>query len=61
MYSSSRNRFIEYESEYFDEISDDKSYYINLESNFRIGQDDHCPIPDDFDSGNDFEELMKIV
>lgn len=46
-----RNRFEQYESEYFDEST----------TNFRIDPDDHCPVPDDFDSGNDFDELMKII
>lgn len=55
------DRFTKYECELYDEPTDDKSYYIDLRSNFTIGNDDHCPVPDDFDSGNDFDEIMKII
>lgn len=56
-----KDRFQQYKCEYFDKSTNDKSCYINLEPNFRIGNDDHCPIPKDFNPGNDFDKIMKII
>lgn len=55
------DRFTKYENELYDEPTDDKSYYIDLRSNFRIVYHGHCPIPEDFVSGNDFDEITKII